>query len=38
MQREMKKFEVVEKAFQKIKQATGVGEASEIINKFLTRE
>eukprot|EP00825_Cyclidium_porcatum_P042829 TRINITY_DN5934_c0_g1_i6.p1 TRINITY_DN5934_c0_g1~~TRINITY_DN5934_c0_g1_i6.p1 ORF type:complete len:182 (-),score=48.67 TRINITY_DN5934_c0_g1_i6:375-920(-) len=38
MDREMNKFKVVEQAFQKIKQATGVSEAQEIINKFLTRE
>ncbi|KAL4456282.1 hypothetical protein ABPG74_014243 [Tetrahymena malaccensis] len=38
MEREMKKFEVVESAFQKIKTATGVSESEEIITKFLSRE
>lgn len=38
MDRELKKFEIVEMAYQQIKQATGVSDASEIVEKFLTRE
>ncbi len=38
MEREMKKFDVVESAFQKIKTATGVSESEEIVSKFLSRE
>ncbi len=38
MAREMKKFQVVEQAYQKIKTATGISESQEIINKFLSRE
>ena len=38
MEKEMKKFHVVEKAFQKIKTATGVHEAQSIVQKFLNRE
>lgn len=38
MEREMKKYAVVEQAFQKIKAATGLGDAREIVNKFINRE
>ncbi|CAD8062860.1 unnamed protein product [Paramecium sonneborni] len=38
MQKEMKKFEIVEEAFQEIKTATGIQEAQEVVQKFLTKE
>ena len=38
MQREIKKFSSVEQGFQKIKAATGVTDANEIVRKFLGRE
>ncbi|CAD8050457.1 unnamed protein product [Paramecium primaurelia] len=38
MEKEMEKFKVVETAFQEIKTATGISEAQEIVQKFLTKE
>lgn len=38
MQREIKKFQGAEQAFQKIKAATGINDANEIVRKFLGRE
>lgn len=38
MEIEMKKFSVVEQAFQHIKTATGITEAQEVVQKFLTKE
>ncbi|CAD8057422.1 unnamed protein product [Paramecium primaurelia] len=38
MEKEMEKFQVVETAFQEIKTATGISEAQEIVQKFLTKE
>ncbi|CAK75637.1 unnamed protein product (macronuclear) [Paramecium tetraurelia] len=38
MEKEMKKFLIVEGAFQEIKTATGIQEAQEIVQKFLTKE
>lgn len=34
----MKKFQIIEQAFQRIKASTGIGDALEIVNKFLSRE
>ena len=34
----MKKYTVVEKAFHKIKAATGLSDAQKIVNKFVNRE
>lgn len=34
----MQKFNVVEKAFQSIKAATGITEASEVVSKYLSKE
>ncbi len=34
----MKKYEIVEKAFHKIKGATGLSDSKEIVNKFITKE
>ncbi|KRX07085.1 hypothetical protein PPERSA_05249 [Pseudocohnilembus persalinus] len=38
MTRELSKFEIIEKTFQNIKQSTGVSDAQQIVEKFLTRE
>ncbi|CAD8128258.1 unnamed protein product [Paramecium sonneborni] len=38
MEKEMDKFRIVETAFQEIKTATGISEAQEIVQKFLTKE
>ncbi|KAL4473542.1 hypothetical protein ABPG74_022406 [Tetrahymena malaccensis] len=38
MENEMSKYENIEKSFQKIKAATGICEAGEIVHKFLNRE
>ncbi|CAD8149400.1 unnamed protein product [Paramecium pentaurelia] len=38
MEKEMKKFQIVEGAFQEIKTATGIQEAQDIVQKFLTKE
>mmetsp|Transcript_13927 Transcript_13927/g.11901 ORF Transcript_13927/g.11901 Transcript_13927/m.11901 type:complete len:168 (-) Transcript_13927:934-1437(-) len=38
MEREMKQYESVEQAFQKIKASTGLTDAKEIVNKFVNRE
>ena len=34
----MKKYEIVEKAFHKIKGATGLSDSKEIVKKFITKE
>ncbi len=34
----MKKYEIVEQAFHKIKGATGLSDSKEIVNKFITKE
>lgn len=38
MEREMKKYEIVEKAFHKIKGATGLSDSKEIVKKFIGKE
>lgn len=38
MDREMKKFEIVENAFKNIKIATGVSDTQELVQKFLNKE
>jgi hypothetical protein len=38
MDREMKQYEAVERAFQKIKASTGLADAREIVSKFVRRE
>ncbi|EAR92561.2 hypothetical protein TTHERM_00091540 (macronuclear) [Tetrahymena thermophila SB210] len=38
MEKEMSTYENIEKSFQKIKAATGICEAGEIVHKFLNRE
>lgn len=38
MERELKKFEVVEQAYQSIKTKTGVWQAEEIVEKFINRD
>ncbi|KAL4499805.1 hypothetical protein ABPG72_015154 [Tetrahymena utriculariae] len=38
MESEMKKYQGIEQAFQKIKASTGVNDAGEIVHKFLNRE
>ena len=38
MEREMEKYKIVEKAFHKIKGATGLSDSKEIVKKFITKE
>jgi len=38
MERELRKFEVVERAYQSIKTRTGVWQAEEIVEKFINRD
>ena len=38
MEREMKKYSLVEKSFNQIKADTGITDANEIVSKFLNRE
>ena len=38
MEREIKNYTGVEKAYQKIKASTGIASAHEIVKKFLARE
>lgn len=38
MEKELKKFEVLEKSYQNIKKVTGVEEVEEIVDKFIHKE